>query len=51
MDAKYKADVYINNTLDFSVNNESSNTIQRLTHATPLTIQCAARSQHNNEPI
>ena len=51
VDATGTADVYIDDTIDLTVDIEDSNNVQRIKQATLLAIHCAAREKHNDEPI
>ena len=51
VNSKGIADVYIDDMIALAVNVENSDNIQRLEQVTLLTIHCAARDKHANEPI
>ena len=51
VDARGTADVYTDGTIALTVDVEDSNSVQQIEQATILTINCAAREIHNDEPI
>ena len=51
VDTRGTEDVYIDDTIDLTVDVENSNNIQRIEQTTLLDIHCASRDKHVNEPI
>ena len=51
VDTRGITDVYIDNTIDITVDVENSNNVQRIKKATLLAIHCAARDKNVNEPL